>query len=129
MNAGAEPVNPEQVNPHFAKAKDVKSVIGDGRINFFPELEKIKFDTLSGKTFLIWNERIVPNFDSRFGISDLCLLLIETVDGKKVTTAASGKAIKKQVKAFHAAGVWPVKVMLTKEANPEKPGQDYWLFV
>jgi len=94
MNAGAEPVNPEQVNPHFAKAKDVKSVIGDGRINFFPELEKIKFDTLSGKTFLIWNERIVPNFDSRFGISDLCLLLIETVDGKKVTTAASGKASK-----------------------------------
>lgn len=129
MELGAEPIEPELVNPHFAKAKDVKTVIGDGRINFFPDLEKVKFESLNEKTFLIWGVKIVPGFDSRFGTSDLCLLVIETVDGKKLTTAASGVAIKKQVNAFKVACTWPIRVKLIKESNTDKPGQDYWLFV
>jgi hypothetical protein len=129
LRQGGEPENPEQVNPHFAKSKPISDVIGNSKINFYPELDKVKFDTLLEKTFLIWKTKIIPDFSGIYGTSDLCLILIETPDGVKHSTAAGGVAIKKQIRAIFKANAYPVKVKLTNVSNPDKPGQEYYLFV
>lgn len=110
-------VEQTEIDKAFANTPTVKEGLGDGKVHFFPNLEKIEWKELIGKTFIIQRAQIVENWDSTFGTSDFPLLKILLEDGHAVTTLGSGVAILKQVRRMLQNKLLPRKAKLM-----QKPG-------
>jgi len=123
IEAGAEVTGQETKT--FDKTKGIKDALGDGKIDFHPELLKVKFQELLGQQFLIKQVRIIDDWDGQFGASSFALILIEFPDGSLKTSIAGGKAVMRQVRKLVQKKMLPVKVVLNQITSG---GGDYYLF-
>lgn len=109
----------------FNQTKGIKDALGDGKIDFHPELPKVKFADLVGVKFVMKQARIIDDWDGIFGTSTFALILIENPDGSMSTSIAGGKAILRQIRKLLKNKMLPVKVTLNK--IPTGSGE-YYLF-
>lgn len=123
VEAGAEVTGQE--TEIFGKTKGIKDALGDGKIDFHPELLKVKFQELLGQQFLLKQVRIIDDWDGQFGASSFALILIEFPDGSLKTSIAGGKAVMRQVRKLVQGKLLPVRVTLNQVTSG---GGDYYLF-
>jgi len=123
IKLGAEVIGTE--TKQFGQTKGIKDALGDGKIDFHPELPKIKFADLLGATVVLKQVRIIDDWDGIFGASTFALILIEYADGSLKTSIAGGKAVMRQVRKLVQKKMLPVKVTLNKV--PSGSGE-YYLF-
>lgn len=74
--------------------------IGDAmpKIEFYPELPKLKLSEVLNKQYEITDAIIWRDFDSKFGKSDFALLLLtDPKDGSQHTCLAGGMVIVKKI--------------------------------
>lgn len=123
INLGAEVVDTNVGD--FGKVKGIKEALGDGKIDFHPELPKIKFPELLERPVVLKQVRIIDDWDGQFGASTFALILVEYPDGHLATTIAGGKAVIRQIRKLQQKKMLPVKVVLTKV---QSGNGEYYLF-
>lgn len=78
------------------KEQSIRDVLGGG-IKFHSDLDRMDKEELIGLPVILWDARIIDDWDSNFGTSQFTLLAVELEDGKRVTTLCGGKAVVRQI--------------------------------
>lgn len=95
--------------------KDIKQVLGDGKVEFHSDVEKVDKELLVGRVIIIKEIRLFQDWDSEFGTSDFALALIENEKGGEATTLFGGKVVLKQLRLLASRrGSLPVKARVSR---------------
>lgn len=75
------------------KYRSFSEVFGDGE--FYPDVPKIDFKECLDKEFILFDAKILKDFNSQFGRHDCGLMLLAPADkeGEKFTTICSGQVV------------------------------------
>lgn len=85
--------NAQNQQPVKSKYRSFTDVFGDGE--FYPDLPKIPFKDCIDKTFVLFETKILKDFNSEFGKHDCGLMLMAPVEDEKAkfTTICSGQVV------------------------------------
>jgi len=105
-----------------AKVKRVTDIIGDGSINFYPELPQRPLKDYLGKDVFIMDARILRDWEGDFGRSDWCLLQLQEINsGENFTTKCGGKVLTKRVAELLSRKALPIVGAIVTQGDSEKP--------
>ena len=105
------------------KVKRASDIIGDGQINFYPELPTIDIQDIMGKDFMLMDAKILRDWPSEYtarGVSDWCLMQVQ-VDGTDYTTRCGGRVLVKRVAELQSRKALPITVEVVMQGNADKP--------
>lgn len=95
--------------------KSIKQVLGGGKINFYPDLEKVDKSQLLNCNFIIQDAKLISDWDGDFGLTSFFIVKVKPVEkdwNKEVTCVMSGVAIIKQLRKLVDSHVLPVGASL-----------------
>lgn len=120
LDSGAQVIN------DFPNTHGIRDVLGDEKINFYPELSRVEFDSLLNQRFKINAYQFIEKWEGTFGVSDYYLLMVTKDDGNDYTTLGGGRAIVNQIsKLSRRRGAFPVVVELHQRMGA---GGLYYIF-
>ena len=84
-------------NKNPENLKSFSEVFGDGE--FYPDLPKIPFRELLDKELILYEVKILKDFNSKFGRHDCGLMLMSAVgESEKFTTICSGQVVLERLR-------------------------------
>ena len=97
--------------------KGIKDVLGSGKVDFYPDLERVDKVQLFGNNFLIQDARYISDWDGEFGTTSFFLVKVKLLspdqEGREVTTIMGGMALIKQLRKLVDMRKLPVAASLT----------------
>jgi hypothetical protein len=108
--------------------KGLKSAIGDGKINFYPDLERIDKAQLLACNFVIMDAKLVSDWDSEYGTTSFFLVKVKPVSkdfDKEMTTILGGLQINKVLRKCVDGRKFPVSASLN--IKKAEKGNEYWV--
>lgn len=107
------------------KGKRVSDIIGDGKVNFYPEYAQIDLAAILGKDVMLMDARVMKDWPSEYtarGIADWCLLQIQDLEtGTNYTTKCGGVVLVKRVSELIARKAMPIIACIVTQGDAEKP--------
>lgn len=107
------------------KLKRASDIIGDGSINFYPDLEKVDLEDVLSKDLILMDAKVLRDWPSEYsstGKADWCLLYFqEEATGREFTTKCGGVVLVKRVADLLARKVLPVIACIKTQGDAEKP--------
>lgn len=99
-----------------------------GGIKFHTDLEKVEKEEIIGVPIIIFDARVIDDWDSDFGTTKFALVAFEWKDyeGKKSTTLLGGKAVVRQVEKLLKLRKLPGRIRCFL-SQAEGPNGLYWL--
>ena len=102
--------------------KRVSSIIGDGSINFYPEMPQKPLKDYLGKDVMVMDARVLRDWEGDFGRSDWCLLQLQDMEsGENFTTKCGGKVLTKRVSELITRKALPIVGAIVTQGNSERP--------
>ncbi len=110
------------------KDTTIREALGGG-IKFHEDLPRMNKEELIAAEFVLWDARVVDDWDGSFGVTQFCLVALELEDGKKITSLMGGKAIVRQVGKLLRLGKLPgrIRCVLNKVPSKDGSGREYYL--
>lgn len=107
------------------KETTIREALG-GELKFHTDLERLEKEELQGVPIVLWDARVIDDWDGQFGTTEFALLAVELDDGRKVTTLCGGKAVVRQARKLTNHNKLPgrIRCMLT---TVDGPNGTYWL--
>ncbi len=104
------------------KVKRVTDVIGDGSINFYPELPQKPLKDYLGKDVMIMDAKILRDWEGDFGRSDWCLLQLQDMEtSENFTTKCGGRVLVKRMAELQSRKALPIVGAIVTQGDSEKP--------
>lgn len=106
------------------KAKRVTDVIGDGKINFYPDYPQRDIEELLGKDVMIMDVRIMRDWKSDYGTgtSDWCLIQAQDMEsGEDFTTKCGGVVLVKRMAELLGRKCFPIVGAIVMQGDSERP--------
>jgi hypothetical protein len=100
------------MNNSQQKPKTIEEALGDGKINFHSDLERLEFAVLLPLNFTIVDAKIIDNWDSQFGTRSFPIVKVRLEDDTEYTTILNGAVILKQVRKLLEKHQLPVSVAI-----------------
>lgn len=105
--------------------KRATDIIGDGSINFYPELPQVDLAEIIGKDVVLMDVKILRNWAGEYGTSDWCLMNCQNQDIEGVpaefTTKCGGRVLVKRIAELQSRGSLPCIVKVVMQGSTEKP--------
>lgn len=122
---GATPAGPgpSPENLEFDHCRTFGEVMGDGKIHFHDELDKVEIEALIGMEFIMKQVTWQP-WEGE-GNNGFYLVWCRDRDGKEFTTKMGGKALINRIRAFIAKRAIPIRVKLTVKESSQGFGNYY----
>lgn len=91
---------------------------------FWPDLEKVKFESLLGSELVLMDVKVITDFHTEYGTHDLALLKFGN-NGQQFTSAVSAGAVVSRVKKLKAKKALPCLVTPVQEIS-DSTGNSYY---
>lgn len=104
--------------------KRVSDILGDGKIDFYPEYPRLDLETqVLGKDWIIMDVQIMKEWKSDFGgTSDWCLICIQDQEsGQNYTTKCGGVVLVKRMAELKARKAFPIVGAIVMQGGTERP--------
>jgi len=106
------------------KAGRVSDLIGDGKINFYPDLPRVDLEDILGKDVMLMDVQVMKDWKSDYGngLSDWCLIQFQDLDsGENKTTKCGGVVLVKRMAELKARKAFPIVGAIVTQGDSEKP--------
>ena len=107
-----------------AKEKRVSDIIGDGKIDFYPDMKRVDLDDIIGRDIMIMDARIMKDWKSDYGngVSDWCLIQYQDREsGEDCTTKCGGVVLVKRIAELISRKAFPIVGSIVTQGDSERP--------
>lgn len=106
------------------KEKRVSDVIGDGKIDFYPDMPRTDLEDVLGRDIMIMDARIMKDWKSDYGngLSDWCLIQYQDREsGENYTTKCGGVVLVKRMAELISRKAFPIVGSIVTQGDSERP--------
>ena len=106
------------------KVKRVSDIIGNGKIDFYPECSKVDLETIIGKDVMFMDVMLMKGWKSAYteGTSDWVLIQYQDMaTGENFTTKCGGQVLVKRVMELKARKAFPIVGSIVMQGDSDKP--------
>jgi hypothetical protein len=115
-----------RTNNGIQGVKGVKDVLGSGRVEFYPALERVDKVQLFGNNFILQDAKLISDWDGEFGTTSFYLVKVKLIeDGKEFTTIMGGTALMKQLRKLVDGHKLPVAASIN--IIKSERGNEYYI--
>ncbi|GAI35410.1 unnamed protein product [marine sediment metagenome] len=115
----------EEASKQQKPQKRVSDIIGDGKIEFHPEYERIDLADIMGKDVMFMGATILKDWPSDYaasGKASWCIMWIQDMDtGVNYTTKCGGLVLVKRISELIAKRAFPVIGSIVSQGGTERP--------
>jgi len=108
-----------------AKQRRVSDVIGDGKVEFHPEYDRIELSEILGKDLMFMDAVIMKDWPSEYtasGKASWCLMWVQDVEtGANFTTKCGGQVLVKRIGELLARKAFPIIGSVVSQGDVDRP--------